>query len=254
MVALRGREGTARHVVVHAERVAVERCLRVHVVERGLHVAGRELLAAEAVAGGEHRGALELRRARAARAVHRAEHVEVERLALAAALLRAVEDGDRAHGRRQRGDERGGVERTVQPHRDDAHLLARLQERVHGLAHGLGSGAHHHDHALGVRRAVVVEEVVGAAGELGEAVHRALHDAGEHVVEAVRRLASLEVDVRVLHGAADDRVLGGEPAFALLGHEAVVDHRTDGRVVHLVDLLHLVGGAEPVEEMHERHA
>ncbi len=101
---------------------------------------------------------------------------------------------------------------------------------------------------------MVVEEVVGAAGQLGEAVHRALHDVWQLVVEAVGRLASLEVDVRVLHRAADDRVLGGEPARALLGDETVVDHRADGRVVDLIDLLHLVGSAEAVEEMHERHA
>ena len=49
-------------------------------------------------------------------------------------------------------------------------------------------------------------------------------------------------------------MLGGEAARALFGDEAVVDHRADGCGVNLVDLLHLVRGAETVEEMHERHA
>jgi hypothetical protein len=52
----------------------------------------------------------------------------------------------------------------------------------------------------------VVEQVVLATVELGELVHRLLHDAGQtSVVERVARLAGLEERVGVLRGAAEQR-------------------------------------------------
>ena len=90
----------------------------------------------------------------------------------------------------------------------DADLLALLGEVVDGLLDDVGAGAHHDDDALGVGGAHVLEELVLAADDLGELGHGLLDDAGDGGVELVGRLARGEVDVGVLAGAADGRVLG----------------------------------------------
>ena len=87
-------------------------------------------------------------------------------------------------------------------------------QRIDRLAYRAGARAHQHDHPIGVGRAVVVDEVVLAAGQRGEAVHRRLHDVGHARVERVARLAGLEEHVGVLRAAAQHRAVGVEPAVA----------------------------------------
>ncbi len=99
----------------------------------------------------------------------------------------------------------------------------------------------------------VVEQVVGAPGALAEPIHRGLHGVGGRQVERVRGLPRLEEDVGVLGRAPEHRVLGGECPRAMRPHQPVVDQRAQVRVGERLDLRHLVRGAEPVEEVQERH-
>ena len=122
---------------------------------------GREFLRREAVAAADHeRVDRERRQAGLARLAERADHVEVERLADRARLLGAVEHRDRAHRGGQRRDEVLDRERPEQPHLQHADLLAVGDEVLDGLVRDLGARAHHHDHALGLRVADVVEQLV----------------------------------------------------------------------------------------------
>ncbi len=129
----------------------------------------------------------------------------------------------------------------------------RGHEVVDRLVRDLGARAHQHDHALGLRVADVVEELVGAAGALAEAGHRLLDDPGAGQVEAVAGLAGLEEDVGVLRGAAQDRLVRGEGALAVRGHEVVAHHEAQVVVLEQLDLADLVRGAEAVEEVEEGH-
>ncbi len=79
------------------------------------------------------------------------------------------------------------------------------------------------DHPLGIRGADIVEQLVLAAGELGELVHLLLDDRGRGLVELVDRLAALEVDIRVLRCAAEHRAVRGEGAGAVRD-QLIVDH------------------------------
>ena len=124
---------------------------------------------------------------------------------------------------------------------------------VHGLVNRLGPRAHEHDHPLGVGRAHVVEQVVAAAGQPGEPVHVLLDDAGAVEVVLVDRLASLEVHVGVLAGAADGRPVGSHGPLSHRQHELLVDHGPQRVVAQELELLHLVRSAETVAEVDERH-
>jgi hypothetical protein len=107
---------------------------------------------------------------------------------------------------------------------DDADFFTLADEPIDGLADRLDAAAHDDDDALGLGVTVVVEEMILAAGEGGEAVHRGLDDAGEFLVVAVHGLAALEVDVGVLRGAADGGAVGRQGAGPEGGDVVFVDH------------------------------
>ncbi len=67
-------------------------------------------------------------------------------------------------------------EGPVQADLEHADLLAARDQVLDGLVGRFGAGAHDDDDALGIGRADVVEQVVLAAGDAGELVHRVLHD------------------------------------------------------------------------------
>ena len=83
------------------------------------------------------------------------------------------------------GEEGFDGERPVQADLEQADLLAAAIRSSTVSCGRLGAGAHDDDDALGVGRADVIEQVVLAAGELGELVHRLLHDAGRGQVVRV---------------------------------------------------------------------
>ena len=152
--------------------------------------------------------------------------------------------------RRQEGLDR---ERAVQPHGDVADLLAAGDEGINRLAHRAGAGAHDDDDPLSVGSTVIVDEVVLTSRVPGELVHRLLNDLGNRVVERVAGLSGLEEDIGVLRGPAHGRGVGGEPSQAILQHQVVRHHGAHHVVADDPDLVDLVRGAEPVEEVHERH-
>ena len=131
------------------------------------------------------------------------------------------------------------------------HLAAVGVQVVHRLPQGLCAGAHGY-HALGrVSRAVVLVGCVVTAGKLVNLVHVVGHDAWNGVIVAVGGLAALEEGFAGGRGAADAGMLGVQ-AVAAEGVDLVEIHqRSYFLVVQRVDLLHLVGGAKAVEEVHE---
>ena len=85
-------------------------------------------------------------------------------------------------------------------------------------------------------------------------LHRRFDDTGDTVIIGVHRLARLEERVRVLRRAADERVLRAQAAGTMGTDKLVVDHRADFGVAKKFEGVQLMRGAEPIEEMHERHA
>ncbi len=232
-------------VVDDADGEAVARAVREHREHRQCHRRG-EFLAGQAVAAADDLRALRL-------VAQRGDHVEAQRFGGGAGLLGAVEHGDAGGARRQRGDERGGVERAVQADLQQADAFAPRGEPVDGAAHGLAGGTHHDDDPVGVGRAVVGERRVVAAGLRREACHRGAHRGRYRIEERLAGFASLEEHVGVLGAAAQLRPVGGQRAAAVCGDRVVVDEQAQVVVGEAADAAHFVRGAEAVEEVHERH-
>ena len=55
-----------------------------------------------------------------------------------------------------------GIEWPVQPHFQHADLFAVRAESIDRLVRRFAARAHHHDHALGIGRAVIFEQAVAA--------------------------------------------------------------------------------------------
>ena len=145
-------------------------------------------------------------------------------------------------------------ERAVQVDLHHADLAALRVQVVNGLLDRLGSRAHDDDDFLCVRRAVVVEQLVVAAGQLVDLVHVVLNGVGHDLGLDVRALLALEVDVRVYVVAAVGRVLRVERLTAELLERLLVDQAAQILIIEGLDALHLVRGAEAVEAVHERIA
>ena len=136
---------------------------------------------------------------------------------------------------------------------DQAVFLPLGVLEVHDLLHGVADGAHGHHDGLGLGVAVVVEELIVGA-QLGvDLAHVLLHHAGESLIVLVPGLVALEEDVRVLGGAAEDRVVGVQGSGPEGVHGVHVHHFLQVLVVPHLHLADLVGGAEAVEEVEEGH-
>ena len=100
---------------------------------------------------------------------------------------------------------------------------------------------------------MVIDEAVAAAGALGKPVHHLLHYTGHPGVEGIHGLAGLEVDVRVLRGAADERMLRRQRPGAMGTYQIGGHQRSQILIAEHLDGVQLVRGPEAVEEVHERY-
>ena len=241
------------HVVVDADGEPGAGRVGGQLVEDGLDHGRVELLRRQPVAASDD--PRQRRDGRPADGVdERRGHIQQQRLAGGARLLGAVEHRDRPHRRRQRVDETVHRERPVEADLDQADLLAPCDEMVDDLVRALGARAHHHHDPLGLGMPDVVEQPIAAPGQRREAVHGVGHDApGRRRGTGWRPRGP----GRRCRGSARCRGSRGGPGDSARARCAatrvVVDERVEGGVVDGRDLLDLVRGAEPVEEVQERH-
>ena len=242
------RQRKVGHVVDDADGELASGLVLRKLGEHGERGRGRGILAAQAVAAaddGDTRAALD---------GERVQNVHVQRLAHAARFLRAVEHGDLLHRLGKSLHELARHKRAVQAHLHKAHLLTVGVEVVDDLLGHVAERAHGHDHAVGVERTVVVEQLVVGA-ELGvDLVHIVLHDGRKLVVEGVARLAVLEEDVAVLVRATHGGALRVERVVTERLHRVHVAHIGKIGVIPACDLLNLMRSAEAVEEVQKRDA
>ncbi len=235
------------HIVHDADGKVVLRLIQQQVVEHSLELGRGGVLAGKAVAAGEDLRTILLVDVGSA-------DVLVQRLADGADLLDAVKDGNLFHRLGHGGHQVLAGEGTEQVYLQEAHLLALGVQVIDDLLGAAAHGTHSHDDALGIRCAVVVEQMVLTAGELADLGHVVLHNVRQFGISRVVGLAQLEVDIRVIHQRTHPGVLRVQGVGAE-GGQRVVIHQLGVLVVgQHVDLLDLVAGAEAVEEMQERDA
>ena len=240
---------TERHVVHDTHRELVFGFVHLQVLEHGQHLRRGGVLRRKAVAAADDERLL------AARAgCECLDNVQVEGVSVGSRLLRTVEHADTLHALGKHRHQVFHRERTVEVYGDDTHLLALGRQVIDRLFDGLGHRPHRNDDVLGILGTVIYERLVVAAGDLRDLLHGVGHHVGHGVVELVRSLARLEIDVGILSRTAGHGVLGVQGPVAELLQGVTVEHRRQRGLVDQLDLLDFVRRAEAVEEVQERHA
>ena len=236
------------HVIVDADGEVVLRGVFFQVVINGNELARGGVLGGQAVAAADDRDVV------SAGLIEGGNNIEVYRLADRTGLLAAVQNGNLLDGSRDGSGEVLDRERAVQVNLHHADLAALRVQIVNSLLDRFGSRAHDNDNFFCVRRTVVVEQLVVAAGQLVNFVHVVLNGVGHDSGLDVCALLALEVNVGVYVVAAVGRVLRVERLTAELLERLLVDQAAQVFVIEGLDALHLVRGAEAVEAVHERIA
>ena len=96
--------------------------------------------------------------------------------------------------------------------------------------------------------------MVIAARHSVDLCHIVFHDIRKHAVGCIVGLAHLEVDVRVLNRGADQRMFRVQRMRTERIQRIIVEHAAQVFIIHLTDLVDLVGGPESVKEVHERNS
>ena len=240
------RQGGAGHVVHDGDGEAVLGFGRGQIVVHGHDIAGHGVFGAQTVAAADDQRLFGL-------AVESGHHVLAQRFVDGTGGLDPVQNGDALHRFGQAVQEivfgKGAVEADL----DQADLAALGVQLIHHGLDSVADRAHGHDDVGSVGCAVVIEQLVIAAGDLADLGQVAGHDFRDLFVEGVGGFPGLEEDVRVLVGAADHGMVGVQSRFPEAGQSLPVQQAVVFGVIHHFDLLLLVAGAEAVEEVDEGH-
>lgn len=219
----------------------------VHVLIDGVDHARSEFLAAEAVsAAGNFKAGF-------AFVLKSCQNVQIKRFADGARFFGSVQNGEVFAGSRDSLHEAIGCERTIKSDLDEAEFCAFCVEIIDGFFDSVAAGAHGNDDLFCVRRADVIEQVIASAGDGLLFCHHFFHDFRNRVVVLVGGFSVLEVDVRVLGGAALNRVFRVQSSCFEVRDFVHVDERSDFFVFRKNHFAHFVAGAETVEEVKERN-
>ena len=123
---------------------------------------------------------------------------------------------------------------------DNTHLTTLSAEIVYALLDSLGNRAHSDDDILGILRAIVGEGLVLTACDGRNLSHSLSHHIGHCIVELVRCLASLEVDIGVLRCTACNGCVGVKRTLAELLQRLAIEHCRERCLVDKLNLLNLV--------------
>jgi len=236
------------HIVFDADGELFLRARSFHVAIHRHDLTGSGILGTQTVTTGVHRHALVFG------AFQRRANIQEQRFAHGARLLGAIQHRDGFHRLGQRRDQVFRRERTIQADLDQTHFVAGGVHVVHRLLDGLTYRTHRDDDAFRVAGTIVVEQFVVGTDLFVDLVHVIFHDVRDRVVVAVRRLARLEEDIRVLSGTALHRMLRIQRVFAETIHRIPIHHVFQIVVIPHFDLLDLVRGTETIKEVDEGHA
>ena len=241
------------HVVVDADGEMILGLIFAEFIEHRLDHRRGEFLGRQPVAAANHSWhGRHWQRTRAMRFHQGADHTEIHRLAGGTRLLGAVENGNGFNRGGQRRQESVGGKRQEQPDLQYADFLAALVEVSGSFASSLGARSHQDHDTLGVRIAGIVEQVVAAASQFGELVHRRLDDSRHLEVVRIAGFAALKVGVGILRGAANEWPIRIQSTSAMRQHQIVADHGADVVIGEHGELVDFMRSAEAIEEMDER--
>ena len=234
------------YIISDADSKVVFRFCTCQIIEYSYDIAGQQIFGAQAVtAADNHRLAVAC--------IEGSTYIKIQRFAESARLFGAVQYSDAFYALRNCAHEVLDAERTIQVNYEYANLFALCVELINNSANGFGSRAHDDDDIFRILSAVVVEQMIFTAGQLADFAHVILYDFRQSIVIGVYSLTGLEVNIRVLCGAADNRIIRIQTAFTECVYRILIQQFFEISIIHNLNLLDFVGGTEAVEEVQERY-
>ena len=234
------------YIISDADGEVVFRFCTCQIIEYSYDIAGQQIFGAQAVtAADNHRLAVAC--------IEGSTHIKIQRFAESARLFGAVQYSDAFYALRNCAHEMLDAKRTIQVNYEYANLFALCVELFNNSAYGFGSRAHDDDDIFRILSAVVVEQVIFTAGQLADFAHVILYDFRQSIVIGVYSLTGLEVNIRVLCGTADNRIIRIQTAFTECVYRILIQQLFEISIIHNLNLLDFVRGTEAVEEVQERY-
>ena len=181
-------------------------------------------------------------------------NIEIQRFAQGARFLRMVENRNFLHGLRHKLEEVLDGERTIEMYAHQADFFALLVEVIHRFLYSLADRTHGNDDAVGVFGTIVVEQVMFTARDFGHVSHSFFHKIRQSFIELIGGFAFLEVYVRILGSAADNRMIRIQRTAAEFFYRFPVENLAQIVIIHNFNLLNFMGSTETIKEVDEGYA
>ena len=240
------RQGGVGHIIHNAYGEVVFGFSSLQVVEHSQSIARIEFLGTHAVTAADDQRTVSL-------VVVDVPDIQVQRFAVGASFLGPVQNSNPFYGCRHGLEEMFGGERTIQMYVQHADFFALSVQDLGNFFHGLSAGAHDYYNVFSIGSTGVVEQLVVTAGQLADFVHVIFYDFRQGFVVFVYSFTGLEVNIRVLVGTTDYRMIRVQRIFTEFLQFIVINQFFQFIIVQQFDLLDFVRSTEPIEEVQERH-
>ena len=180
-------------------------------------------------------------------------NIQVQRFAVGASFFGAVQNCNAFYSLRHSSQEVFSGERTIQVNVQNADLFALGNQQLGYFFSSLSAGAHHNNNVFSIGSTGIVEQFVVTASQFADLAHVLFNDSRQCFVILVYSFTSLEVDIRILCSAADNRVVRVQSMVTEFLQFIVVNQFLQIFVVQQFNLLDFVRGTETVKEVQERY-
>ena len=138
-------------------------------------------------------------------------------------------------------------------HSKNADLLAALIEIIRDLSGCLTDTAHSDDYAVCILCTIVVKQMMLASGDLGQLSHSIFNELRNLVIEAINRLLLLEINIRVLSRATNERMIRIHRAITECLYCIPIEKLSEIVIVNHLNLLDFMRRTESIKEVDEWH-
>ena len=188
------------NIVQNANRKVILRLRRFKVVKNPHNMFGHNILAAYAAATANDKRL-------PVRAVERAFHIQIQWFRQCAQFLSAIQHSNFFDALWNVLEEMLQRKRAIEMHIQQAHFFAFGVQMIHHFFYGLAHRAHGNDQTLRIRRSVVIEQVVLPPGKLADFRHVFFNNLRQLLPITIGYFPLLKMNIRILHGAAQDRMI-----------------------------------------------
>ena len=239
--------GQMRYIISDAYCKAVQRRGRLAVAECSDDTAGRGVFGAQAITAAADLQACTLLGRKSG------NHIQIQGFSCGAGIFTAIQHDNRLCSGGNGSNKTVCCEGTEQADFDEPHFFAFFQQVVDSFLCGVADRTHGNQNGFCIGCTIVVKQLIICADFGIDLIHVIFHNAGNCLIIDVGSFAGLEEDVGVLSAAAHKRMVGIDGSIPEGLHSVHIHHFRQVLIIPNFDFLHLMGGAEPIEEVEERN-